>query len=243
MLLALPAWWFLAGCENEHYLYNDVPRLYLSGDPAQNATADSLYFSFRVHDASMQEYSLNLRVHLMGEPVDRERPFALEIVDSLTNAPAPAYRLGTLTLPANASVVAIPVTVSRVAEGMDLSRQAARLTLRVTDNEHFRAGVVESRTYSLVWCDYLVQPATWSNIRSYIGPFSQARYKFIIDYMGYTDFTEFFNNYSAQFWLQGELIKLLDEYNADPANAGRPEGWPYKNDNGEPLRFGQGLTS
>ncbi|MDR2413392.1 MAG: DUF4843 domain-containing protein [Odoribacteraceae bacterium] len=231
------------GCENEYNAYSDAPRVYLSGDAAQNATADSVYFSFRIYDFSMQEYDLHLNVHLTGEPVNRDRVFALEVVDTMTNVPASAYSIGELVLPANAHVVTIPVTVKRTVEGMDLSRNAARLTLRVVENENFSEGIAEARRYQLVWCDYLVQPASWSVINYYIGPFSQARFKFIIDNTGYTDFEGFRSNYSMIMWLQGRLVKLLEDYNADPANAGRPEGWPYKNDNGEPLQFGQGLTS
>ncbi|MDR0766239.1 MAG: DUF4843 domain-containing protein [Odoribacteraceae bacterium] len=233
----------VAACENEYNTYSDIPRVYLSGDPAQQATADSTYFSFRLLDFSIQEYDLNLVVHLAGEASAAERAFTLEIVDSLTNVPATAYSVGALVFPANAHVAVVPVTVKRAVEGLDLSRENARVTFRVTANEHFGEGVAEDRTYTLAWCDYLTLPPTWSVINFYIGPFSQARFKFIIDHTGYTDFEGFRNNYSMIMWLQGRLVKLLDDYNADPANSGRPEGWPYKNDNGEPLQFGQGLTS
>jgi hypothetical protein len=234
---------FSAGCENDDYLYKDVPRIYLSGDAAQGATADSLFFSFRLYDFETSQYDLHVVANIMGGASSEERGFTLEVVDSLTNVPASAYSVGNTAMPAGAFQQVVKVTVNRTVAGMDLAQENARLTFRVVPNDHFQAGEMAMSTYSLVWCDYLIRPESWTAINYYIGPFSQARYKFILDYTGYSDFTEFTGNYNKILWLQGILLKHLEEYNADPANADRPEGWPYANDNGEPLRFGSGLLN
>ena len=232
---------FFSACENAPYLYQDVARIWLSGDGEQGATADSLFYSFRLYDFDVVEADLNLVVNLTGDAVAYDRSFALEVVDSLTNVPEDAYNIGESVLPAGAFQAVVPVKVKRSVTGLDLSHENAKLTLRVVPSDELGLGVEEFDTYSLVWCDYLVEPESWSIISYYIGPFSQARYKFIIDFTGYTDFSEFNNDYNGQLWLQGILNDYLEAYNEDPANEGRPEGWPYQNDNGDPLQFGEGL--
>ena len=44
---------------------------------------------------------------------------------------------------------------------------------------------------NFVWCDYLIQPAWWQvGFTNVAGPFTQARYKFILDYYGDVDLFE-----------------------------------------------------
>ena len=242
--LIVAVFFAFTACENDPYLYNDTSRLWLSGDEEQGATEDSVFYSFRLYDSEVMEADIHLVVNLTGNATNADRTFCLEVVDSLTNVPANAYTIGETVLPANTFQAIVPITVKRNIEGLDLSHENAKLTFRVVAGEGFEVGVEEAATYSLVWCDYLVKPDSWGTyIDAYFGPFSQARYKFIIDYSGVTDFTEYNNEFNRLLWLQGLLIKALEEYNADPANAGRPEGWPYQNDNGEPLQIGPNLVA
>ncbi len=227
----------LTGCENEDYLYKDTSKIWLSGDIEQEATDDSVFYSFKVYGKEVTEKDLNVVVNLTGlaSPIDRE--LQLEVVKEETNVPADAYTIGKCILPANAYKVKVPVTVKRNVTSPDITKEIARLTLKVVPTDDLGMGVVENNTFRVVWCDYLIEPSSWSIISYYIGAFSQARFKFIIDFAGYTDFTEFDGDYNKILWLQGYLNKLLDIYNNDPANAGREEGWPYLNDDGQPLRF------
>jgi hypothetical protein len=70
-----------------------------------------------------------------------------------------------------------------------------------------------------------------------VGNFSQAKYRFIIDVLGVTEFTRYQGNINILLAVQATLKSALKEYNENPANAGRPEGWPYLDDNGTPLTF------
>ncbi len=232
-----------AACENDPYLYNDTAKIWLSGDEEQEATEDSVFYSFKIYSSDVTETTLNVIANLTGEAVDKDRTFKLEVVADETNVPADAYQLGSFVLPANAYKATVPVKVQRKVSSLDLTKETAKLTLKVVATDDLGVSVGDCSTYKLVWCDYLIQPSSWSNISYYIGPFSQARYKFIIDFTGYTDFTEFNGDYNRIIWFQGYLKSLLRQYNEDPANAGREEGWPYKNDNGEDLEFGDGLKA
>ena len=228
-------------CENDEYLYQDIDKIWLAGDANENATADSTFFSFRAYSFSTTDTTLHVIVKLTGHAADHDRTFRLVPVDTLTNVDASSYELGNFVLPAGAYEVSVPIKIKRSVPGLDLTKQNAVLALRIEPTEDLGGSVEDALDYKLVWCDYLVRPSSWSTINYYIGPFSQARYKFIIDFTGYTEFSMFANNYNLIFWFQGDLNHLLDEYNNNPANAGRPEGWPYQNDNGEPLQFGSGL--
>lgn len=229
-------------CENDDFLYQDIDKVWLAGEDSENATADSTFFSFRAYSFQTTDTTLHVVVKLTGHAADHDRRFSLVPVDTLTNVDASAYELGATVLPAGAYEASVPVKVKRTVSGLDLTKQNAVLTLHVVPTDDLGSGVEDAQDYKIVWCDYLVQPSSWSSISYYIGPFSQARYKFIIDFTGYTDFSMFANNYNLIFWLQGDLNRLLDEYNNNPANASRVEGWPYANDDGEPLKFGSGLT-
>ena len=225
-----------ASCENDPKYFDDAPSLWLSGD--------GLY-SFMFYDYSVVSHELSLVAHVAGHATSSDRTFKLEVVDEFTNVSPSDYTVGDLIVPKGELRGVIPVTVKRAVSGIDITDATtggAQLTFRVVENENFKVGAEELKIFTLRWCDYLVQPDSWGNISWYIGPFSQARYKFIIDFTGLTSFEEFDGNLNMVFWLQATCVKLLNEYNADPANEGRTEGWPYLNDNGEPLQIGEGLS-
>ena len=104
----------------------------------------------------------------------------------------------------------------------------------------------KNAVYKFVWCDYLIQPAWWqSGFTNVAGPFTQARYKFILDYYGDVDLFELgmidpnsgrSDDDNKLYAFIAELIDLLNEYNATHDE-------PYMNDNGDPLEIGTGLTN
>ena len=233
----------LTGCENDEFYYQDTDKIWLSGDAAQQATSDSTLVTFALESKSTTTYDVNIIANLTGAMSDHDRSFRLVVVDSMTNVPAEAYQLGTCVLPANQHKVTVPVTVQRPVNGLDLKKQMAKVTFRVVEDTELTPSVDDRLTYSVVWCDYLIQPPSWGVINYYLGPFSQARYRFIIDQTGMTDFSEYANNYSWIIGFQALMIRKLQDWNNDPANANSEYGWPYLNDNGEPLKYGEGLRA
>ena len=211
----------LFACENEKNTFSDNPSIYIGGDKEQNATADSVIFSFKKYDDAVQSYDLNLMVYVTGVVSDRARTFVLEVLEDGTNVSSNDYTLGDMEIPAGAYYATLPVTVKRKVEGMDLSEQVASLTVRVKANENFEEGPEENAVYKFVWCDYLIQPAWWqSGFTNVAGPFTQARS----------------DDDNKLYAFIAELIDLLNEYNATHDE-------PYMNDNGDPLEIGTGLTN
>ena len=232
-------------CENDKHTFSDTPSIYLGGDREQGATADSVLFSFKKLDIATQTYDLNVMVYTTGVTTGRVRTFTLEVVDEESNVSPEDYSIGKMEIPANSYYAKIPVTVKRQVAGLDLSKENACLVLRVRANENFEAGAEEKEQYKLLWCNYLIEPAWWNLFAYYGGPFSQARYQFILGYYGDVNLYEmgvagegasYPDNYNVLFAFIAELIELLNDYNE------QHPGEPYLNDNGQPLAFGQGLS-
>jgi hypothetical protein len=233
MLIALSG--LFAGCENKENLYSDVPRVWV-GEGTVEARVDSVVYSFKMIDATQQADTLYVPLHVIGNSAPVDRPVAVEVVEETSNIPSSTYTIGEASIPANAFHGQIPVVIQRAVPGLDLTSESARLALRLVVNDQFELGIPGTVTFTVIWCDFLTQPATWSLI-SVIGPFSQARYKFIIDTTGETEFSAYEKGQYRVRSLLYRLREALAEYNADPSNAGRPEGWPYLDDDGTPLIF------
>lgn len=230
-----------AGCSNDPYLYKaPVDAIWLSGDASQNATSQYVEYSFKSDGNDGDYYILNLVVNVVGNASDKDRRFNIDIVEEETNVSSSCFELGETVVPAGAISVKIPVKVKHYISDVDLTKEFAKLTFCVKSTEDLAAGIVERNKYTLKWCDYFLKPSSWSRtIDYYIGPFTQARYKFIMDFTGVTTFHD--DDYNWVLGFQSQLTNLLNKYNEDPANADRPEGWPYKNDDGSPLAFGPNL--
>jgi hypothetical protein len=233
MLIALLG--LLAGCENKENLYSDIPRVWV-GEGTGQARVDSVVHSFKIIDATQQSDTLYIPLHVIGNSAAVDRPVAVEVVAEEGNVPSSTYAIGTASIPANTFHGQLPVIIQRTVPGLDLTYESARLVLRLVANEHFELGVPGTSTFSVIWCDFLTRPETWSLINS-VGPFSQARYKFIIDTTGEMEFSAYQNGMFRVRSLLHQLRQALAEYNADPSNTGRPEGWPYLDDDGTPLTF------
>jgi hypothetical protein len=226
----------LSGCENEEYLYRDISsRLWLgerysSGNVTY--TRDSTTLSFMMLDIETVEDTLYVTANVTGEMATVDRPFVLEVVEAETNVPAAGYTMGATIIPAGSFTGRIPVVVKRNIPGMDLKTTMARLSLRFVPNDHFLLGAPDTDTFKVLWCDYLTTPESWTAyITNYLGPFSQARYKFIIDYADETEFYRYQNNLTMIQALQSYLRKTLAAYNA-------AHDTPYMDDDGvTPLTF------
>lgn len=93
-----------------------------------------------------------------------------------------------LILPANKVSVSVPVIVKRTAE---MATSEFRLDLEITSNEFFVAGIKDRTNYTVKITAMAVKPALWDVANSYLsifGPWGQAKMKFIIDYVEYSDF-------------------------------------------------------
>ncbi|MGN6420684.1 MAG: DUF4843 domain-containing protein [Pseudobacter sp.] len=233
--------YLLPGCKKREFLYQDISsRIWLgarlnTNNP--NAYSDSAITTFMLKPAAAETDTLYLVANLTGKPAATDMPFVLEVVKDSTNVAPADYTMGATIMPANSYEARIPVIVKKNVPGLDLKKQRAKLVFRFVPNEHFLNGQPGRDMFRITWFDFLAKPGSWAAVESAIGPFSQARYRFIIDVLGVTEFTRYQGNFNLLLAVQAALRKALKDYNDDPANAGRPEGWPYLNDDGTPLTF------
>jgi len=241
ILFALLSGWALPGCEKKEYLYQDISaRIWLGRRDTVGPAwyiSDSSVSSFVLKPITAEYDTLYVTANLTGTAVDKDRPFVLEVVKDSTNVTAGDYTVGAAVLPANAFSVRVPVIVKKKAQGLNLIKERAKLVLRFVPNENFLNGEPNRDMFRIVWYNFLSQPASWSAIQPVVGTFSQAKYRFIIDVLGVSEFSRYAGNFNVLLGIQSILRKALKEYNENPANAGRPEGWPYLDDNGTPLVF------
>ncbi|MDR3246113.1 MAG: DUF4843 domain-containing protein [Prevotellaceae bacterium] len=225
----------LYGCENEEYLYRDISSRIWLGETYHSGnliiTRDSTTSSFMMFDVAVETDTLFVTANVTGQKTDFDRPFLLEIVPEETNVPSGAYTIAPTIIPANSFTGKIPVIVNKNIPGLNLRTDMARLTLRFVPNENFLYAVPNTDIFKLLWCDFLTKPDSWSyNITQSLGEFSQARYKFIIDYAKETEFYRYQSNPMALQALQSYLRKTLAEYNL-------AHDKQYMDDNELPLTF------
>lgn len=233
--------YLLPGCKKEEYLYQDVSsRIWLGARlnaTNPNAYTDSAISTFMLKPATAELDTLYLVANLTGKPAATDLPFAVEVVKDSTNVTSADYTIGETIMPANSFEARIPVIVKKNVPGLDLKKQRAKLVFRFVPNEHFLNAQPGRDLFRITWFDFLARPASWSAIESVAGTFTQAKYRFIMEVLGVSEFSRFQNNFNLLLAVQASLRKALKDYNENPANAGRPEGWPYLNDDGTPLTF------
>lgn len=241
-LMSLALLWTASCSKNEAKFFEDKPSLWLSGDRDQKATTDSVQFSFSSYGEEVQTYVMHLVVNVSGYAAAEDRTFSLEVVADKTNVTQQDYTIGELVVPEGSVKAIIPVTVHRKMSDTewdlaDLESPAARLTFQLVANDNFQLGASERKQYTITWHDRLTMPSQWTVVRSYLGEWTNSRHRFLIDYVGITDFDTFIADYvgktSRLYGLQARCIRLLNEYNA--AHPGKPY-WNTAAD--APLVFG-----
>ncbi len=161
---------------------------------------DSVFYSFFLTESNKNEDTVWVDIMLTGLPSVTDR--VLPVVQTNT-AEAGAAQAGIhyvafddpsyskyLILPANRVSVALPVIVKRTPE---MLTSEFRLDMEITTNEHFIAGIKDRTNYSVKITAMAVKPALWDVANSYLsifGPWGQAKMKFIIDYVEYSDFDQ-----------------------------------------------------
>lgn len=238
---ALLVLYLLPGCKKQEYLYQDISsRIWLGNTVTTSSLfgiGDSAVTTFMLKPAAAETDTLYVIANLTGKPAVTDLPFRLEVVADSTNVSPSDYTMGATIMPANSFQARIPVVVKKAVPGLDLKKERAKLVFRFVPNEHFLQGDTAQKLFRITWFDFLAKPVTWVYIESLIGTFSQAKYRFIIDTLGMTDFTALAGNINLLLAVQSALKKALKDYNENPDNAGRAEGWPYLDDDGTPLTF------
>ena len=106
--------------------------------------------------------TMQIKVLLVGNPVDRDREFAVEVVsDSITTATSDQYRVIKAVVPANDTIGTLVLEVCN-PKFLGINESTLVLKLAVKDNENFKVGGwLNYSAIILTWTTDLVQPETW----------------------------------------------------------------------------------
>ena len=134
--------------------------------------------------------TMQIKVLLVGNPVDRDREFAVEVVsDSITTATSDQYRVIKAVVPANDTIGTLVLEVCN-PKFLGINESTLVLKLAVKDNENFKVGGwLNYSAIILTWTTDLVQPETWRAMRFFFtSKYSSNVYRAIIASTGLTEF-------------------------------------------------------
>ena len=199
-------------CENDGFYYQDEPRIRMEGPSEWTLDTDSLEFSFVSYPESVTEYTMNVTLYIMGLTTDYDRTANVEVVVDQTTASSDLYECPTtVTIPAGANQATCPVVIKR---DDILQETTVRLYIQVVASEDFAVGSIEQDHLLLKWNDMLSRPNNWDELEEFFGTYSDAKYRFMLNNTGLTEFDTDsmtwaeLNNYKIV------LTNLLNEYNA-----------------------------
>lgn len=228
-ILTLAAIGMFTACENDKFYYQDEARARIEGPYEWAIGTDSLNFSFAVYPSSLTEQEMEMTLYVMGEAAQTDRVAKLEVDASRTTATASQYTLpATVTIPKGKLEAPFTITLKRSNE---LTSQTVALYIKVAESNDFKVGVTEQDHFCLKWNDILGKPKNWdTELTEFFGEYSYVKYRFIIDTIGFGEFSTTEMSWSELTNYRIIMKTALDEYNAGTSG-------PLKDENGQLVEF------
>ena len=229
MILLLAVIGMFTACENDKFYFQDDARVRIEGPYEWAVGTDSLTFSFAAYPSQVQEQGMEMKLYVMGEAAATDRTAKLAIDRTLTTANDDQYVFPeTVTIPAGKLEAPFIVTLKRA----DLTSGTVSLYFRVVETNDFKVGVIEQNHFCIKWNDTLSKPKNWdTELLEFFGEYSLVKYRFIIDTIGFGEFSATSMSWSELTNYKIIMTTALDEYNdAHP-------GEPLKDENGLLVTF------
>lgn len=192
-LLVLPL--IHAGCQEKVVeKYNDSDCLYF-----ENATwgqKDSISHSFFILRESVVRDTVLVQVNTMGFASDKDRPIKLVQTNrDEEGAAIPGVHYvpfddpemqKNLVVKAGQAKVMVPVIFLR---DPSMKKGEVRLWIGIEENEYFKTGIEKFQTFLVKSGDVAQKPDKWGSYWVYqFGEWGPVKMRFIIDYVGWSDF-------------------------------------------------------
>ncbi len=178
-LLFIVCIWMLASCERDHIgVYHDNDYIQFT-----KYLIDSTTCSFLAYPTATG-LRFPVAVEVIGMPSQQDREYKVEVLDSYTTAPAENYSLPTtFTMKAGAVVDTCWVVFKKTNE---ISVEAKRLTLQLTETTHFKLGQADCRANIIYVSNVIAKPDWWTSsvTSSYLGEYSDKKYRLFIQETG-----------------------------------------------------------
>lgn len=190
-------------------------------DPAINFPEKEVNFSFFYSKESSDRVNAEITIHAMGYPSDKDRPFTLQQTNlNGVDAAIPGVHYlafdskemkERMVMPAGKSDMKLPITLIK---DPSLDLKIVKLTVKVAENENFKAGVIEMDSTNVFISSLALKPTNWSSWVDAFGPdWGSVKMRFIIDHTGITDFENVPTDYAYLLYLNSKLKQALYDYN------------------------------
>lgn len=229
MILLLAVIGMFTACENDKFYFQDDARVRIEGPYEWAVGTDSLTFSFAAYPSQVQEQGMEMKLYVMGEAAATDRTAKLAIDRTLTTANDDQYIFPeTVTIPAGKLEAPFIVTLKRA----DLTSGTVSLYFRVVETNDFKVGVIEQNHFCIKWNDTLSKPKNWdTELLEFFGEYSLVKYRFIIDTIGFGEFSA-----TSMSWSELTNYKIIMKTALDEYNDAHP-GEPLKDENGLLVTF------
>ena len=229
MILLLAVIGMFTACENDKFYFQDDARVRIEGPYEWAVGTDSLTFSFATYPSQVQEQGMEMKLYVMGEAAATDRTAKLAIDRTLTTANDDQYVFPeTVTIPAGKLEAPFIVTLKRA----DLTSGTVSLYFRVVETNDFKVGVIEQNHFCIKWNDTLSKPKNWdTELLEFFGEYSLVKYRFIIDTIGFGEFSA-----TSMSWSELTNYKIIMKTALDEYNDAHP-GEPLKDENGLLVTF------
>ena len=229
MILLLAVIGMFTACENDKFYFQDDARVRIEGPYEWAVGTDSLTFSFAAYPSQVQEQGMEMKLYVMGEAAATDRTAKLAIDRTLTTANDDQYVFPeTVTIPAGKLETPFIVTLKRA----DLTSGTVSLYFRVVETNDFKVGVIEQNHFCIKWNDTLSKPKNWdTELFEFFGEYSLVKYRFIIDTIGFGEFSA-----TSMSWSELTNYKIIMKTALDEYNDAHP-GEPLKDENGLLVTF------
>ena len=175
----LVAW---ACSEDEINNYQSTRYLYFS-KPEVLDSATFLSFS---HYPGATEKTINVEVTLIGDLLEENASYQLEIDQDSTTADPSDYELD---LPQTFAANQVKDPIEIKVFNKNLANKEVTLYLRIVENEHFTPGLKKNRAARIIFNDIASQPLWWDDdIETlFLGTWTPEKYEKFIESSGITD--------------------------------------------------------
>lgn len=206
------------GCKKEALLAYQAGSGAYFNDPL----SDSTNYSFANNVDVLETDTLFLDMRIMGDLTDYDREIQLEAAEGSTATAGIHYKLPSVKIPANSYKLKYPVILFNTP---DLITKTVRLELTIATNKDFINGagmITNSRLYNRYKINFnnrLIKPDYWMYIQNYFGEYSDVKYRFMIDVLGFANFMPDHIGgtvmYSDFINYAGTMSKALEDYVAE----------------------------
>lgn len=212
----------LHGCaKNEHITYAEKNGLSFTLG-SDLTTGDSIVFSFVTNAIQGDRDTIWVPIALTGVPAQSDEPFQLLVAASSTAQEGVHFKLTETVFPADKVTIDYPIILLRSSDLIDETR---KLRLEIAESDLYTVGSLSSDSFAgirIQISDQVIKPSWWGFAEDYYyGPYSNGKYRFMIEVCGIADFSSTVLNY-PQILNYRELLKsaLME----------------YEKENGKPLR-------